>query len=70
MKKDHSKTESLQRFIDLISSRFPKIEVLCLDRVFYLIDVLNFLEEKKIPYIVPVVKRGNKINELLKVSHS
>ncbi len=70
VRKDQSKTESIQHCLEVISSHSLNIEVLCLDRAFYTIDVLNFLEERKIPHIIPVVKRGKKIKELLNVSHS
>jgi hypothetical protein len=37
------------------------------DRGFYSIDVLNFLEEQKIPYIIPVIKHGKELKSLLEV---
>src|SRR5690606_15183740 len=70
VRKDQSKTESIQRCLDAIFSRSFKIKVLCLDRGFYSIDVFNFLEERKIPFIIPIVKRGEKIKAVLNVSHS
>jgi len=70
VRKDQSKTESIQRCLDAIFSRSFRIKVLCLDRGFYSIDVFNFLEERKIPFIIPIVKRGEKIKAVLNVSHS
>jgi putative transposase len=70
IKKDKSKIYYIQRCLDIIFSRSLKIEVLCLDRGFYSIDVLNFLEEKKIPHIIPVVKHGKELKSLLEVQKS
>ncbi len=65
-----SKMFYLQRCLDVISTQSYEIEVLCLDRAFYSIDVLNFLEELNIPYIIPVVKHGEKLKSILKVPKS
>jgi len=65
-----SKTFHIQRCLDVISIQSYEIEVLCLDREFYSIDVLNFLEERNIPYIIPVVKHGKMLKSLLKVPKS
>lgn len=65
-----SKTFYIQRCLDVISFRSFEIEVLCLDRAFYSIDVLNFLEERNIPYIIPVVKHGKELKSLLEVPKS
>ena len=34
------------------------IEIICLDREFYAVDVFDFLQKQNIPHIVPVVKKG------------
>lgn len=65
-----SKIFYLQRCLDVISIQTYAIEVLCLDRAFYSIDVLTFLEERNIPYIIPVVKHGKKLKSLLEVPKS
>jgi putative transposase len=52
VKKDQSNIESIRHCLEVISSHSLNIEVLCLDRAFYSIDVLNFLEEGKIPPII------------------
>ena len=36
-----------------------------IDREFYTFDVFDFLQKLNVPYIVPVVKKGFKIKELL-----
>jgi putative transposase len=65
-----SKTFYIQRCLEVISSRSFEIEVLCLDRAFYSIDVVNFLEERKIPHIIPVVKHGKELKSILNVPKS
>lgn len=55
----------LNYFLDTINNLNLKIKVLCLDRGFYSVDVFKFLQNKEIPHITPVVKRGNKIKLLL-----
>ena len=57
--------EYLSYFIDLIKRLNFKIKVLCLDRGFYSIDVFEFLQNNKIPHIVPVIKRGEQMKQLL-----
>jgi putative transposase len=70
VKTDKSKIYYIQRCLDIIFSQSFEIEVLCLDRGFYSIDVLNFLEEQKIPHIIPVVKHGKELKSLLEVKKS
>ena len=65
VEKGKSKVEYLSYFIDLIKRLKYKIEILCLDREFYSIDVFEFLKTDKIPHIVPVVKKGAKIKQIL-----
>jgi putative transposase len=55
----------LNYFIDMINDIDLKIKVLCLDRGFYSVDVFEFLQNKGIPHITPVVRRGNEIKRLL-----
>ncbi len=40
--------------------------VLCLDREFYCTDVFEFLQKNTIQHIVPVVKKGKKMNQIMK----
>ncbi len=70
VKNKELKTFYIQRCLDVIMAQFYKIEVLCLDRGFYSIDVLNFLAEHSIPYIIPVVKHGKMLKSLLEVPKS
>ena len=65
VEKGKSKVEYLSYFIDLIKRLNFKIKILCLDREFYSIDVFEFLKKNKIPHIVPVVKKGAKIKQIL-----
>ena len=58
--------EYLCYFFDLIKRLNFKIKVLCLDREFYSIDVFEFLQKNGVPHIVPVVKKGEKMKQLLK----
>lgn len=57
--------EYLSYFLDLIKRLNFKIKVLCLDREFYSIDVFEFLQSNGVPHIVPVVKKGEKMKQLL-----
>ena len=65
VEKGISKIEYLEYFIDLINRLNFRIKILCLDREFYSTDVFDFLKTHKIPHIVPVVKKGNKIKAML-----
>lgn len=65
VEKGKSKTDYLKYFIDLVKQIDLKINVLCLDREFYSREVFTFLQEKNVPHIVPVVKKGKRMNEIL-----
>ena len=65
VKKGKSKTDYLKYFIDQIKQIKLKINVLCLDREFYSRDVFSFLQENDVPHIVPVVKMGKKLKNIL-----
>jgi putative transposase len=65
VEKNKLMVEYLSYFIDLIKRLNLKIKVLCLDRGFYSIDVFEFLQNYKIPHIVPVIKRGEQMKQLL-----
>ena len=58
--------EYLSYFVDLIKRLNFKIKVLCLDRGFYSTDVFEFLQNNNVPHIVPVVKKGKKMNQIMK----
>ncbi len=65
VEKGATMVEHLRYFIDLIKKLNFGIKVLCLDRGFYSIDTFEFLKEHNIPYIVPVVKKGKHMKQLL-----
>ena len=65
VEKDKSLVEYLSYFIDLIKRLNFKIKVLCLDRGFYSI-VFEFLQNNNVPHIVPVIKRGEQMKQILK----
>ena len=60
-----SKTDYLKYFADLIYQINFKVNVLCLDREFYSTEVFTFLQEKDVPHIIPVVKKGKKMKEII-----
>jgi putative transposase len=66
VEKNKTKVEYLSHFIDLIKELNFKIKVFCLDREFYCTDVFEFLQKNNIPHIVPVVKKGKKMNQIMK----
>jgi len=61
-----TKIEYLSHFIDLIKRLNFKIKVLCLDREFYCTNVFEFLQNNNVPHIVPVIKRGEQMKQILK----
>ncbi len=66
VEKKKSMVEYLCYFLDLIKRLNFKIRVLCLDREFYSIDVFEFLQNNGVPHIVPVVRKGEKMKQILK----
>lgn len=66
VEKNKTMVEYLSYFIDLIKRLNFKIKVLCLDRGFYSIDVFEFLQNNNVPHIVPVIKRGEQMKQILK----
>lgn len=66
VEKDKTMVEYLSYFIDLINKLNFKIKVLCLDREFYSIDVFELLQKNGVPHIVPVVRKGEKMKQILK----
>src|SRR5512139_570519 len=66
VEKDKTVVEYLTDFLDLIKKLNLEIKVLCLDRGFYSIDVFEFLQKNDVPHIVPVIKRGKQMKQLLK----
>ena len=66
VEKSKKMVEYLSYFLDLIRRLNFKIKVLCLDRGFYSIDVFEFLQKNNVPHIVPVIKRGKKMKQILK----
>jgi putative transposase len=47
-----------------------RFAVLCLDRGFYSNEIFSFLQDEKIPDIVPVRKRGKELKKILRSKHS
>ena len=65
MENGKSKTDYLKYFVDLIYQINFKVNVLCLDREFYSTEVFTFLQEKDVRHIIPVVKKGKKMKEII-----
>ncbi len=65
VERNKTKVDYLTYFIDLIEELDFNIKVLCLDREFYSVDVFEFLQDKEISHITPVVKKGKAIKQLL-----
>lgn len=66
VEKNKTKVEYLSHFISLIKKLNFNIKILCLDREFYSIDVFKFLQSNQVPHIVPVVKKGERMKQILK----
>jgi IS4 transposase len=66
VEKNKTMVEYLFYFLDLIKRLNFKIKVLCLDRGFYSINVFEFLQNNNVPHIVPVIKRGEQLKQILK----
>jgi putative transposase len=66
VEKNKKMVEYLSYFVDLIKKLNLEIKVLCLDRGFYSIDVFEFLQKNNVPHIVPVIKRGKQLKQILK----
>jgi putative transposase len=66
VEKHKTMVEYLTYFLDLIKRLNLEIKILCLDRGFYSIDVFEFLQKNNVPHIVPVIKRGKQMNQILK----
>jgi putative transposase len=65
VEKHKTMVEYLTYFLNLIKRLNLEIKVLCLDRGFYSIDVFEFLQNNNVPHIVPVIKRGKQMNQIL-----
>jgi hypothetical protein len=66
VEKNKKMVEYLSYFFDLIKRLNLEIKILCLDRGFYSIDVFEFLQKNNIPHIVPVIKRGKQMKQILR----
>ena len=62
---ERNKTHCLSCFIYLIGKQNFNIKVLCLDRDFSYVDVFEFLRNRDIPRITPIVRRGKVIKQLI-----
>ena len=65
VERNKTKVDFLTYFIDLIEKLNFNIKVLCLDREFSSVDVFEFLQNRDIPHITPIVRRGKVIKQLL-----
>ena len=66
VEKHKTMVDYLTYFLDLIKKMNLEIRILCLDRGFYSIDVFEFLQRNDVPHIVPVIKRGKQMIQILK----
>jgi hypothetical protein len=60
-----SKVGYIARCLDQISELGLKIEALCLDREFYTKRVIEFLQDMRVPFIIPVKKQSERMMQLL-----
>ena len=65
VERNKTKVDFLTYFIDLIKELNLNIKVLCLDREFSSVDVFELLRNRDIPHIIPIVRRGKVIKQLL-----
>ena len=65
-----SKVGYIARCLDVISELGLQIEVLCLDREFYAKKVISFLQDVKIPFIMPVRRHSHRMKSLLEGTKS
>jgi putative transposase len=65
-----SKVGYIARCLDQIAELGLEVEVLSLDREFYIQKVFGFLTRVQVPFIVPVKKQSNRMNELLQGTQS
>ena len=65
VERNKTKVDFLAYFIDLIEELNFNIKVLCLDREFSSVDVFELLQNRDIPHITPIVRRGKVIKQLL-----
>ena len=57
--------DAIQQCVKLIKDLGLKIRCLCLDREFYVGEIFHYLQNERIPHIVPVPKKGAKIKQNL-----
>lgn len=63
VEKNKTKVDYLTYFVGLIGKLNFNIKVLFLDREFNSVDVFEFLQNRNIPHIIPIVKRGNEVKQ-------
>jgi putative transposase len=56
----------IQQCVDIIHNFGLKIKSLCLDREFYAADIFRYLQNQKIPHLVPVKVNSDKLRNQLK----
>jgi len=63
VKKNEPMKEVLQRLLRLASQVSIRPELLLLDREFYSVDVIRYLQAARYPFLMPAVRRGRKVND-------
>jgi len=57
--------DAIEQCIELIRDIGLKIRCICLDREFYSGEIFQYLQKERIPHIIPVPKKGAKLNQNL-----
>ncbi|WP_406671467.1 ISH3 family transposase [Methanolobus sp. ZRKC4] len=65
VERNKTKVDYLTYFTDITKYLNFSIKVLCLYREFYSVNVFEFLQNKEIPHITHVVRKGKEIKQLL-----
>ena len=60
IRRHESKVVVLRRLVERIRSRGLKIKCVLLDREFFNVPVVQFLQEEELPFLMPVMFRGRK----------
>lgn len=63
-------TETVARLIDAVKPWLGKIEVIQFDRGFFSKELIHFLSENKIPYLIHIPCYGKYLKELMKTTKS
>jgi putative transposase len=70
--KDRSHIKVIETFLTRLKECGFSVKLLCLDKAFYVVPVIQYLMKHKIPTIIPAVPFGRKsrLKPLLKTQHS